>query len=111
MKIGILMTSGSEHQNAQTVCALSEAFLAASHQVRLFLMDDGIYHIVKKNKLGAAEKLKTLLSIQMTISICTQSAQKRGISEDETLSGVEWFSQHELANIVADADRFLSFVN
>lgn len=105
------MTSGPEHQNGQTVCALSEAFLAASHQVHLFLMDDGIYHIVKKNEIGAAAKLATLLSTQMVISICTQSAQKRGVSEDDTLKGTEWFSQHKLANIVADSDRFLSFGN
>lgn len=111
LKIGILMSSGPEHQNGQTVCALSEAFLAASHQVHLFLMDDGIYHIVKNNTLGMAAVLERLLSTHMTISICTQSAEKRGISEAETLSGAGWFSQHKLANIVADSDRFLSFVN
>jgi len=111
LKIGILMTTSPEHQNGQTVCALTEAFLAASHQVRLFLMDDGIYHIVKNNEIGAAEKLRSLLSAQMTVSICSQSAQKRGIAEADTLHGAGWFSQHELAHIVADTDRFLSFTN
>lgn len=105
------MTSSPEHQNGQTVCALSEAFLAASHQVRLFLMDDGIYHIVKNNTIGSVVTLQNLLSKQMTVSICTQSAQNRGVSEAETFSGTGWFSQHELANIVAGSDRFLSFGN
>ncbi len=109
MKIGILMSTGPEHQNAHTVSALSEAFLAASHPVHLFLMDDGVYHVVKKNKIGIATQLEGLLSEQMAISICTQSAEKRGISEAETLSGASWFSQHALAKIVADSDRFLTF--
>lgn len=109
MKIGILMSTGPEHQNGHTVFALTEAFLATSHEVHLFLMDDGIFHIVKKNKIGIVAKLENLLSKQMHVSICTQSAEKRGISESETLSGVQWLSQHTLAKIVADSDRFLSF--
>lgn len=105
------MTSGPEHQNGQTVCAFADAFLDAMHEVSLFLMDDGIYHVVKKHQMGVAVQLEALLSKtdRMAVSICTQSAEKRGISETETLSQVDWGSQHALAKIVSVSDRFLSF--
>ncbi len=105
------MSTSPEHQNGQTVVALTKAFLSAQHEVRLFLMDDGIYHIVKNNSLGAAQQLASLSSEKMTVSICTQSAEQRGISEEACLETAAWFSQHELAKIVAETDRFLSFGN
>ncbi len=105
------MTTGPEHQNGQTVCAFAAAFLAAMHEVSLFLMDDGIYHVVKKHQMGAAAQLETLLlkTDRMAVSICTQSTEKRGVSETEALSRVNWASQHELAKIVSTSDRFLFF--
>ncbi len=109
MKIGILLTTSPEHQNGHTVCALSDVFLAGGHQVSLFLMDDGIFHISKHHKLGMAESLEDLLSKDIKISICSQSAEKRGVSEAEGIKGIEWASQRELARIVAISDRFLNF--
>ncbi len=103
------MTTSPEHQNGHTVCTLAAAFLSAGDQVALFLMDDGVYHIVKKHKLGISEKLKNLLAGQMTVSVCSQSLEKRGVSEESCIAGVDWASQHELARILAGSDRFLSF--
>ena len=110
LAIGILMTTSPEHQNTHTVCRLAEALLSAGHAVELFLMDDGVYNLVSIPKAGSPSSLlQTAQSKGLKISLCTQSAETRGISEEESLHGVAWRSQHELSKIVAGSDRFLAF--
>lgn len=112
LTIGILMTTSPEHQNTHTVCRLAGALLSAGHGVELFLMDDGIYNLVSVPKAGSASSLLQKAQNQgMKITLCTQSAENRGISEKECLTGVAWRSQHELSRIVAGSDRFLAFGN
>lgn len=110
LSIGFLMTTSPEHQNCHTVVQLAETFIAAGNKVELFLMDDGVYNIVK-GSFSYAPRLETLLQKGMTISLCTQSAEGRGVSAKEGLPGVQWLSQHELSGIVARSDRFLIFGN
>lgn len=110
LAIGILMTTSPEHQNTHTVCRLAEALLSAGHAVELFLMDDGVYNLVPVPKAGSPSSL--LQSAQnkgLKISLCTQSAESRGVSEKESLPRAAWRSQHELSKIVAGSDRFLTF--
>jgi sulfur relay (sulfurtransferase) complex TusBCD TusD component (DsrE family) len=110
LNFGILMTTSPEHQNCHTVSRLAEALLSAGHAVTLFLMDDGVYNLVPVPKAGSASSLlREVQSKGLKISLCTQSAETRGLSESDCLTGVEWRSQHELSTIVAGADRFLTF--
>lgn len=110
LAVGFLMTTSPEHQNSYTVFRLIEALLAAGHQVSLFLMDDGIYHIVRIELPNSpAARLEKLIKEGLSVSLCTQSAEGRGIFEADVLPGIGWLSQHELARIVARSDRFLAF--
>lgn len=110
LTIGFLLTTSPEHQNSHTVFRLIEALLAAGHRVSLFLMDDGIYNIVR---IGSADSpatpLEKLMKEGLAVSLCTQSAEGRGIFEADAVSGIGWLSQHELSRIVAGSDRFLAF--
>lgn len=104
------MTTSPEHQNGHTVFRLIEALLAAGHRVSLFLMDDGIYHIVRVESANSpSAHLEKLIKNGLAVSLCTQSAEGRGIFEVDAVSGIGWLSQHELSRIVAGSDRFLSF--
>jgi len=110
LAFGILMTTSPEHQNSHTVCRLAEALLSAGHAVELFLMDDGVYNLLSIPKAGSpSSRLQEVQSKGLKISLCTQSAENRGLSESDCLAGAAWRSQHELSRIVAGADRFLTF--
>ena len=108
--VGFLLTTSPEHQNSHTVFRLIAALLAAGHQVSLFLMDDGIYNIVRIESANSpSAHLEKLMKAGLSVSLCTQSAETRGIFEADALSGIGWFSQHELSRIVSKSDRFLAF--
>jgi sulfur relay (sulfurtransferase) complex TusBCD TusD component (DsrE family) len=110
LTIGILLTTSPEHQNSHTVCQIAGALLAAGDRVELFLMEDGIYNLVRSAHSGApASALEALQGRGMRISLCTQSAESRGICESDCLTGIGWLSQHELSQIVSRSDRFLAF--
>ncbi|MBI3804996.1 MAG: DsrE family protein [Nitrospirae bacterium] len=110
LTIGFLLTTSPEHQNSHTVFRLIEALLTAGHQVSLFLMDDGIYNLVRiESPKSPAAQLEKLIKEGLTVSLCTQSAEGRGIFEADAIPGIGWLSQHALSRIVARSDRFLSF--
>ncbi|MDC4204410.1 MAG: DsrE family protein [Candidatus Manganitrophus sp.] len=110
LAIGFLMTTSPEHQNRHTVFRLIEELLAAGHRVSLFLMDDGIYHIVRIDLPNSpSAHLEKLMKEGLAVSLCTQSAEWRGIFEADAVSGIGWLSQHELSRIVASSDRFMAF--
>ena len=72
-------------------------------------MDDGIYNVVSRYSDGVPNQFDALHSQGMTLSLCRQSAEKRGVQEDDCIAGIEWLSQIELAAIVDQSDRFLTF--
>ena len=110
MKIGMLLTTSPEHQNTFSVYQLTIAFIRAHHSVDLFLMDDGVYNaaiINSKRKLFS--NFDDLLNKKVQISLCAMSAETRGLGKGNLLPGVGYSSQTELAEIVKNCDRFLSF--
>ncbi len=109
-KIGLLLTTGPEHQNTHTLSRLIEALLGEGHAVSLFLMDDGIYNVFRIESANSpSSRFEKLLEKGLTLSLCTQSAEGRGVFEANALPGIGWTSQHELSRIVARSDRFLAF--
>lgn len=110
LSVGMLLTTSPEHQNSHTVYRLAQSLLAAGHRVELFLMDDGIYNLVPTDAPESpSSRLRALQSKGLSLSLCTQSAETRGIFEEDCPAGIGWRSQHELALIVERSDRFLSF--
>lgn len=107
--IGILLTTGPEYQNSQSVHTFAYALLCAGNEVKLFLMDDGIYNIVCGLAYKVAESFEGLQSKGLEIMLCRQSAERRGVLEANCLSETIWCSQIELAKCLAISDRFLSF--
>ncbi len=109
MIIGILLTTGPEYQNSQSVHTFASALLSAENSVKLFLMDDGVYNIVRGLAFEIAEVFEALQLCGLEIMLCRQSAQRRGLSETHCLSEIAWRSQIELAQYIEQSDRFLSF--
>lgn len=110
MKIGILLTTGTDHENGYLVGKLSEAWLRQGHEVDLFLMGEGVYHaqaISSPKRPYAA--MPALLALGAKVAVCGVTAEARGVSETDLYPGIEIASQYELSRIVDRADRFLTF--
>lgn len=110
MKIGILLTTGADHENGYLVGKLSEAWLKQGHEVDLFLMGEGVYHaraVLSPKRPYTA--MPTLLALGAKVAVCGVTAEARGMSESDLFPGIEIASQYELSRIVDRADRFLTF--
>jgi sulfur relay (sulfurtransferase) complex TusBCD TusD component (DsrE family) len=110
MKIGILLTSSTDHEDGYLVGKLSEAWLKLGHEVELFLMGEGVYHAQAiSSPKRPYTALPAVLGLGAKVSICGVTAEARGISEADLYPGIEIASQYELSRIVDRADRFLTF--
>lgn len=110
VKLGILLNTSPEHQNTYTACQVLESFLQGGHQAELFLMNDGIYNVLKNNSpyrlFGGVEEL---MEKGLKVSLCLTTGDIRGFAEGDFIAGVECRSQDHLADIVASSDYFLHF--
>ncbi|MEW5768626.1 MAG: DsrE family protein [bacterium] len=107
MKFGMLLTTSPESQNSETVINLAEAALEAGHKVELFLMDDGVYNVV--TGAGISARFAELITKGASLALCAHTAEERGVEKEDCLEGVGFAGQYELACMVNEADRFLTF--
>jgi sulfur relay (sulfurtransferase) complex TusBCD TusD component (DsrE family) len=98
-KLGILLTTSSESENTHTVIRLAEAALATGKEVEMFLMCDGVYHLNDP-------RLEELTKKGVKVAVCAQNCLERKV---ERKPFVLWGSQYDLAVMVKESDRFLSF--
>lgn len=110
MNIGILLTTSPEHQNTFSVYQLTKALSALRHSVHIFLMDDGVLNaMVNPSKRKLFSKFDELLEKKVNISLCSMSAESRGLQREDLLPGIGYSSQMELSELVKNSDRFFSF--
>jgi sulfur relay (sulfurtransferase) complex TusBCD TusD component (DsrE family) len=107
MKLGILLTTSPENQDIHTVIGLAEAARNAGHSVDLFLMDDGVYCVVRE--VSCSSRLSDLLAKGVSLTLCGHTAEERGVKEEACIEGVKFAGQYELSCMVNEADRFLTF--
>lgn len=98
-KLGILLTTSPESENTHTVVRLAEAALKAGIAVEMFLMCDGVYHLEDS-------RLADLSARGVRVVVCAHNAVERKVERKDF---VHWGSQYDLASLVKDSDRFLSF--
>lgn len=98
-KLGILLTTSPESENTHTVIRLTEAALSAGVAVEMFLMCDGVYHLNDP-------RLAELSAKGAKVVVCAHNAIERKVERKDF---VHWGSQHDLATLVKESDRFLSF--
>ncbi|MFQ5862871.1 MAG: DsrE family protein [Candidatus Brocadiales bacterium] len=98
-KLGILLTTSPESENTHTVIRLTEAALGAGIAVEMFLMCDGVYHL-------SDPRLAELSAKGAKVVVCAHNAIERRVERKDF---VHWGSQYDLATLVKESDRFLSF--
>lgn len=109
MRMGILLTTGVEAQDARTAVEIAESALAQGHEVRWFVMGDGLYHLVNDPSNRLVGKLARLLEAGTQIVCCAFNCELRGIGKERLLPGVRWGSQYDHAAVVNWSDRYLVF--
>jgi sulfur relay (sulfurtransferase) complex TusBCD TusD component (DsrE family) len=97
-KISILVTSSPESENSHTLMKITEAAIDMGQEVQIFLMCDGVYHILYENFLSLTNK-------GADVTVCAHNAMERGLEEKP---GVTFGSQYDLASMVAQSDSFLA---
>lgn len=97
-KICILVTSSPESENTRTLIKIAEAAIHLGQRVQIFLMCDGVYHILHENFFSLIKK-------GAEVALCAQNASERGL---EKKPGILFGSQYDLADMVAHSESFLA---
>lgn len=98
-KLGILLTTSTESENAHTVVKLAEVAISMGKEVSIFLMCDGVYNINDP-------RFKALADKGVKVIVCAHNAIER---KQERKDFVIWGSQYDNATMVKECDRFLAF--
>ena len=109
MKFAILITSGFEQRDLHTASRLAEAALKLGHEVRLFVMGDGVQQLADHPKNPWLEDLRRLLEAGVEVACCSVAGELRGLTRARLVPGVRWGSQDDHARIVNWSDRYLAF--
>lgn len=97
MKLAILLTAGLETEDGHTVDKLSQAAVDMGHEVDIFFMDDGVFHL---------RRLGPLMSKGVRFTVCAHNAYER---EQDKVEGALFGGQNDWAEIVSQADRVVVF--
>jgi len=109
MRFGILLGTGVGRQEIQTVLALAGAALGQGHEVRLFVMGDGVLHLQAHEANPWAEEIQKLLAVGVKVACCATNALPRGVSKERLIPGILMGSQYDHAAFVHWSDRYLAF--
>ena len=109
MRFGVLLTSGYERQDVCTVTRLVRAALGQGHEVKMFVMGDGVSLLIDHPKNPWAGEWKAFLADGVEIACCGSSCEPRGVARERLLPGVLFGSQYDHAAIVSWSDHYLVF--
>jgi hypothetical protein len=98
-KLGLMLSTGPEHPNLETVSRLSDAALRRGDDVYLYLIDEG-------TRCLDLPPIQKLPGQGAKLFVCAFGAQKMGVPIDQraTFCGLV-----VLSDIIAGCDRFLAF--
>lgn len=114
-RIVIMVTAPPNHSATwQTAVSLAAAAVEREHQVALFLFMDGVYGAIRRRR-GAgpaampAVELASLMGRGVRVCLCATAAELRGLDLAALVEGVTVGGLPDLALMVEDADRLVSF--
>jgi len=110
----ILFSPPLQHQNTDTVYEFAKTAIEEGHKVSVFCDTDAVYNLVARQILPdqttPAKKLAELIEKGVRVLVCQQSARLRGVDvEKRLIRGVVKSSLGELAQLMEDSDRVVSF--
>jgi sulfur relay (sulfurtransferase) complex TusBCD TusD component (DsrE family) len=101
-KVGLLLCLPPSHPSSATVLGLAQAALEASHDVYLYLIDEGVKNLSDPKYLGLAQG-------GAKVFVCAYGCQQHQVSTDHVDSAVSLCGLVVLSGIIDACDPFLSF--
>jgi predicted peroxiredoxin len=99
-RLGVLLATGEDHPNTETVLGLARASLARGDEVLLYLLDEGVRNLSREDvaALGAEPGVK--------LYSCAYGSRRRGVASGahDLPSGL-----YVLYSLLRGADSFLAF--
>ncbi len=99
-KLGVLLSTGPEHDNLATALGLGEAALVRGADLYLYLIDDGV------RALGDA-RVRALSARGAKLFVCAYGCQKRRIPLEDA-GDVTYCGLVVLTDIINATDRFVA---
>jgi sulfur relay (sulfurtransferase) complex TusBCD TusD component (DsrE family) len=112
MKLGILLTTSLESEDVRTTIALAKAALQQGHEVKIYVMCDGVFNLFNDDFLAL---MKEGVSIggaspaKAQLLVCAQNSNERKIEKDPFADVSLWASQYDNAQLFGEVDRLLTF--
>lgn len=116
MKIAIqVMTPPYSYQDMDSAIKIAEAALNKGHEVAIFLFADAVNAANSRVKpirvdRNIPKKLEELIKEKgLRVDICGLCMEYRGLAAEALIEGARPSGLPELAKLIAESDRFLSF--
>ncbi|MEM4658023.1 MAG: DsrE family protein [Candidatus Methanosuratincola sp.] len=95
---------------------LAAALIGADLECEVFLLNDGVFCALSGQNTpdelagqNTGRKIRELMELGVSLRLCTQCAQTRGITEEMVVGGVSWVSMVDLAKSIRDSAKVVSF--
>ncbi len=98
-KLGFILFTGPDSQDAQTVVGLASAALKRGIGVELFLMHNAVHN-------ASVESFNELADKGANITVCTHNADQLKAQRNEKF---KYGSQYDHSNMIGEVDRYLAF--
>ncbi len=100
-------------ERAYTALRFALTALLEGEDVKIFLIEDGVY-LAKRDQdpdemPNHLELLKQCIEQGAEVKACGPCSKARGLSEDDFIDGVEVATMHDLVNWVRESDNVIFF--
>jgi DsrE/DsrF/DsrH-like protein len=99
-KLGVLLSTGPEHRNLETLVGLSDATLARGAQLYVYLIDDGVRALDDP-------RVHALPDRGARVFVCAYGCQKRGVPLAHG-DRVTYCGLVVLTDLINGTDRFIA---
>lgn len=99
-KLGLLLSTGPQHPNLETVLGLATAALGRGASVYLYLIDDGVAAL-------AEPRVRSLPTRGAKLFVCAYGCQKRRIPLEDA-GDITYCGLVVLTDLINGTDRFIA---
>lgn len=114
-RVTMIVRDAPSSMRAWNAFRLAAALMSEDLDVRVFLLDDGVYCALKGQQppealreLNAATKIEELIGFGVKVQCCSLCCETRGVSEDRVVDGVEIASTIDLARSIKESKHVLT---
>ena len=116
MSILIIINDQPSSGKTWNALRLSAALVGKDEEVQIFLMNDGVFNVMKNQKAPTeiegqmtSHKIKELISLGVRFLYCSQCLETRGIEESQIADNVEKSNLPKLADFIKKSEKVITF--